>query len=80
MDYHQSPICKSNNENTTCYPLCMTFFDSFVKKVKYHTQVSGGYSNGSEDKQYRTDQFIFICCSKCNLQLSLEKKIYEFPV
>ena len=69
-----------DDDNTTCCPFCMTFFDSFVKKVKHHDQVSGEYSNGSEDKHYRTGQFIFTCCSKCNLQLSLEKKIYEFSV
>ena len=56
-----------DDDNTTCCPFCMTFFDSFLKKVKHQSQVSGEYSNGSEDKHYRTDQFIFTCCSKCNL-------------
>ena len=69
-----------DDDNTTYCPFCMTFFDSFMKKVKHHDQVSGEYSNGSEDKHYRTDQFIFTCCSKCNLQLSLKKDLWVFSI
>ena len=36
--------------------------------------------NGTETLFYATGQYICTCCTKCNLQLSFNKKNYRLPV
>ena len=61
-------------------PFCHKNFAKGVRKVRYHAHVSGGYSNGVKVKHYEAGQYIIICCNKCNLQLSFNKKNYRLPV
>ena len=49
-------------------------------KLRHHAHVAGEYSNGVEVKHYEAGQYIFTCCKKCNLQLSINKENYRLPV
>ena len=42
--------------------------------------MAGEYSNGTETRFYEAEQYIGTCYTKCNLQLSLNKKNYRLPV
>ena len=55
-------------------PFCHKNYAIGVRKVRYHAHVSGEYSNGVKVKHYEAGQYIIICCNKCNLQLSFNKK------
>ena len=44
-------------------------------KVRHHAHVAGEYTTGNgEVRNFESGQYICICCTKCNLQLSLNKK------
>ena len=44
-------------------------------KVRHHAHVAGEYTTGNgEVRNFESGQYIFICCTKCNLQLSFNKK------
>ena len=48
--------------------------------MKHHAHVAGEYSNDTEISFYEAGQYICTCCTKCNLQLSFNKKNYRLPV
>lgn len=49
-------------------------------KVRHHAHIAGEYSNGVESRQYAAGEYICTCCSRCNTQLSFNKKSYRLPV
>lgn len=49
-------------------------------KVRHHAHIAGEYSNGCESRQYAAGEYICTCCSRCNTQLSFNKKNYKLPV
>ena len=50
-------------------------------KVRHHAHVAGEYTTGKGDiRFFEAGKYICTCCTKCNLQLSINKKIYRLPV
>lgn len=49
-------------------------------KVRHHAHIAGEYSDGVESRQYAAGEYICTCCSRCNTQLSFNKKSYKLPV
>ena len=49
-------------------------------KVRHHAHIAGEYSDGYESRQYAAGEYICTCCSRCNTQLSFNKKNYKLPV
>lgn len=49
-------------------------------KVRHHAHIAGQYYDGFESRQYYAGEYICTCCSKCNTQLSFNKKSYKLPV
>ena len=50
-------------------------------KVRHHAHVAGEYTTGNgEVRFFESGQYICTCCTKCNLQLSFNKKNYRLPV
>ena len=83
--FDELPVeCSTEIENdyqcAICSPFCHKIFARRVRKVRHYAQVSGEYSNGVEVKYFEAEQYIFTCCTKCNLQLSFNKKYYRLPV
>ena len=76
--------CTPEIENDyQCAIYCSFYGKSFargVREVRHHAHVAGEYSNCIEVKHYEAGQYIFTCCQKCNLQLSINKENYRLPV
>ena len=52
-----------------------------LPKVRHHAHVAGEYTTGNgEVRHFEAGQYICTCCTKCNLQLSFNKKNYRLPV
>ena len=50
-------------------------------KVRHHAHVAGEYTTGKGGIcSFNAGQYICTCCTKCNLQLSFNKKNYRLPV
>ena len=50
-------------------------------KVRHHVHVAGEYTTGNgKVRHFEAGQYICTCCTKCNLQLSFNKKNYRLPV
>ena len=50
-------------------------------KVRHHAYVAGEYTTGKGDiRFFEAGKYICTCCTKCNLQLSINKKIYSLSV
>ena len=52
-----------------------------LPKVRHHAHVTGEYTIGNGGIcSFKAGQYISTCCTKCNLQLSFNKKNYRLPV
>ena len=68
-DYWSSSVC----------PFCSKILED--DKVRHHAHVTGEYTTGKgEVRFFEAGQYICTCCTKCNLQLSFNKKNYRLPV
>ena len=64
---------------TTMCPFCHKKLED--DKVRHHAHVTGEYTTGNgEVRFFEAGQYICTCCTKCNLQLSFNKKNYRSPV
>ena len=65
--------------STIVCPFCRKKLEN--DKVRHHAHVTGEYttSNGGIC-HFEAGQYICTCCTKCNLQLSFNKKNYRLPV
>ena len=65
--------------STIVCPFCRKKLEN--DKVRHHAHVTGDYttSNGGICL-FEAGQYICTCCTKCNLQLSFNKKNYRLPV
>ena len=65
--------------STTVCPFCHVNLEN--DKVRHHVHVAGEYTTGNGDTCFfEAGQYICTCCTKCNLQLSFNKKNYRLPV
>ena len=64
---------------TTVCPFCHKELED--DKVRHHAHVTGVYTTGKgEVHHFEAGQYICMCCTKCNFQLSFNKKNYRLPV
>ena len=64
---------------TTVCPFCHVKLED--DKVRHHAHVAGEYTTGKgRICSFKAGQYICTCCTKCNLQLSFNKKNYRSPV
>ena len=57
------------------------FFGNVFPKVRHHAHVAGEYTTwNGEVRHFESGQYICTYCTKCNLQLSFNKKNYRLPV
>ena len=68
-----------NFRATTVCPFCHKKLEN--DKVRHHAHVAGEYTTGKGGIcSFKAGQYICTCCTKCNLQLSFNKKNYRLPV
>ena len=68
-----------NFRATTVCPFCHKKLEN--DKVRHHAYVVGEYTTGKGGIcSFKAGQYICTCCTKCNLQLSFNKKNYRLPV
>ena len=48
--------------------------------MRHHAHVAGEYSNDTKTLFYEAGRYICTCCTKCNLQISFNKKNYRLLV
>ena len=78
MPLEVTPKVEKDYWFTFVCPFCHKKLES--DKVRHHVHVTGEYSNGVEMKHYEAGQYIFTCCKKWNLQLSINKENYRLSV
>ena len=65
--------------STTVCPFCHKKLED--DKVRHYAHVAGEYTTGKgEVRFFEAGQYICTYCTKCNLQLSFNKKNYRLPV
>ena len=70
---------KKDYRSTAVCPFCHKKLED--DKVRHHAYVVGEYTTGKEYTHFfEAGQYICTCCTKCNLQLSFNKKNYRLPV
>ena len=73
------PSIEKDFRSTTVCPFCRKKLED--DKVRHHAHVAGEYTTGNgEVRHFEAGQYICTCCTKCNLQLSFNKKNYCLPV
>ena len=95
LPLENSPSIERDYRSTTVCPFCHKklddniireidpdeIFDQGLPKVRHHAHVAGEYTTGNgEVRHFEAGQYICTCCTKCNLQLSFNKKNYRLPV
>ena len=74
-----SPSIERDFRATTVCPFCHKKLEN--DKVRHHAHVTGEYTTGKGGIcSFKAGQYICTCCTKCNLQLSFNKKNYRLPV
>ena len=74
-----SPSIERDFRATTVCPFCHKKLEN--DKVRHHAHVTGEYTTGKGGIcSFNAGQYICTCCTKCNLQLSFNKKNYRLPV
>ena len=73
-----SKVDKESQSMSVCPFCCKKLEDD---KVRHHAHVAGEYTTEKgEVRHFKAGQNICTCCTKCNLQLSFDKKNYRLPV
>ena len=79
LPLENSPSIERDFRATTVCPFCHKKLEN--DKVRHHAHVTGEYTTGKgEVRHFEAGQYICTCCTKCNLQLSFNKKNYRLPV
>ena len=76
LPLENSPSIERDFRATTVSPFCHKKLED--DKVRHHAHVAGEYTTGKgEVRHFEAGQYICTCCTKCNLQLSFNKKNYR---
>ena len=79
LPLENSPSIERDFRATTVCPFCHKKLEN--DKVRHHAHVTGEYTTGKGGIcSFKAGQYICTCCTKCNLQLSFNKKNYRLPV
>ena len=79
LPLENSPSIERDFRATTVCPFCHKKLKD--DKVRHHAHVTGEYTTRKGGIcSFKAGQYICTCCTKCNLQLSFNKKNYRLPV